>query len=110
MICPKCNKIHDDTVNFCSETGERIFITGKRKKIRQYAIEKKPVFAFILSLLIVGLGQVYNGDYKKGIFMFLCALFFSFLSIGFVWFLFAIWSAIDAYKVAKKNIPLWKNI
>ena len=110
MICPICNKIHDDSVNFCSETGERIFMTGKRKKIRQYAIRKRPVFACILSLLIVGLGQIYIGDYKKGIFMFLCALLFSFFSFGFVWFLFALWSGIDAYQVAKKKLPLWKNI
>lgn len=66
---------------------------------------KNPVVALILSLLIAGLGQLYNGEVKKGIQMFVGAVIGSIITVGIVWFVIVIWSAIDAYTVAKENNP-----
>lgn len=40
---------------------------------------RKPFVAFLLSLLTPGLGQVYNGQFKKGLYSFLLLLVFPFL-------------------------------
>jgi signal peptidase I len=48
---------------------------------------RKPIFAFLLSLATPGLGQIYNGQFKKGLFylvgFFLVYLIFSFLLFKF---------------------------
>ena len=86
---------------------------------------KEPLVSGILSLIIPGIGQAYNGQIKKGISIFigqliawilLWVLFFfggmiiAFLSMGiglfcclpfmFLPFLINIWAAYDAYKAA----------
>jgi len=73
----------------------------------QYAYGKSPVVAMILSLLIVGVGQLYNGDYKKGAYMLVGAVISGIISFGLLWFVVAIWSAVDAYQVANRDKPLW---
>jgi hypothetical protein len=76
----------------------------------RYAEGRNPVVALILSGVIVGVGQFYNGDHKKGALMFLGAVvagLFTSWACGFGWFGIAIWSAIDAYRVAKRTAPLW---
>lgn len=73
----------------------------------QYAVGKNPTVAVLLSVLIVGLGQFYNGDIKKGAVMLVGAVVLSAVTLGIAWFLVLIWSAIDAYKVAKGETPLW---
>ena len=63
---------------FCSNCGEEIDIDaeicpkcGVRVKAPTVG-EKNPVLAAILSLLIVGLGQIYNGQIGKGIVLIIC--------------------------------------
>jgi len=73
-----------------------------------FAEGKNPVVATILSLLIVGLGQFYNGDAKKGAAMLVGAIVGGGLSAGAIWLLVAVWSAVDAYRVAKREIPIWR--
>ncbi|RWM00601.1 MAG: hypothetical protein EOR68_11580 [Mesorhizobium sp.] len=52
----------------------------------------------MLSLLICGLGQFYNGQIGKGILMFVLMIALWFVLLGWIiW----IWSAVDAYKTAK---------
>jgi len=80
---------------------------GRRQSMRIYAEGKTPAVALILSLIIVGLGQFYNGDVKKGFLMLGGAIVGGFLSFTLLWWVFAIWSAIDAHRVAKRSIPLW---
>jgi TM2 domain-containing membrane protein YozV len=74
---------------------------------KQFATGKNPAVATIMSLIIVGLGQLYNGDVKKGAIMFVCALVAGIITLGIAWFGIAIWSAIDAYNVAAGKSPLW---
>jgi TM2 domain-containing membrane protein YozV len=70
------------------------------------ANKKEPFLALILSFLIPGLGQLYNGDLTKGIFLFLGAIVsvvLMFVCIGFLTYL-AIWiyGMYDAYIYAEK--------
>src|SRR6478609_5914597 len=60
-----------------------------------------PGLAAVLSLFIVGLGQLYNSDFKKGAVMFCLALLGGVFTLGILWFAVAIWSAVDAHQVAK---------
>lgn len=69
---------------------------------KQPAVSKKdPVLAGILSALIVGLGQVYNGQVAKGLLMFGGALVGVFLTFGLASVALWIFSIYDAYHTAK---------
>ena len=54
--------------------------------------------ALLLSILITGLGQIYNGQVAKGIGMFVLAIAAWFILLGWI---IMIWSWIDAYQNAK---------
>ncbi|MCB0128919.1 MAG: hypothetical protein KDE58_41925 [Caldilineaceae bacterium] len=68
--------------------------------------EKNPTLAAILSVLINGLGQIYNGQVGKGILIIgiqiinalLTSIFIGFFTGAIVY----IWSVYDAYTVAKQ--------
>jgi TM2 domain-containing membrane protein YozV len=79
---------------------------------RKYAQDKSPIVAVILSFLLSGLGQLYNGDFKKFLLIWgICIVFIiiavatggvaSFLLLG-IW----LWGMIDAYRVASRQAPL----
>lgn len=60
--------------------------------------DKSPGVALLLSLLLVGAGQMYNGEVGKGFLMlFGCIL----LWLAFLGWIINIWSMIDAYSHAK---------
>ena len=65
------------------------------------------MLAVILSVIIVGVGQFYNGDIKKGVVMLVGVLLLAVPTSGVAWFAIAIWSAIDAGQVARGKWPLW---
>lgn len=77
---------------------------------KSFAVGKTPWVAVLLSVLIPGLGQFYNGDMKKGGIMIvayivswaLTAVVIGGLGVFGVW----LWSVIDAYRVAKGTAPL----
>ena len=69
--------------------------------------DKNPVLAAVLSAVIVGVGQFYNGDVKKGATMLLGAIFLGAATAGVLWLAIAIWSAIDAYQVANGTGKMW---
>lgn len=62
------------------------------------AAPKSAGTALILSILIVGLGQLYNGQIGKGILMFFACILLWFVLLGWI---INIWSWVDAYKTAK---------
>jgi TM2 domain-containing membrane protein YozV len=74
---------------------------------KQYATGKSPGVALLLSLLIVGLGQFYNGDVKKGLLMLVSAVILGLFTFGVAWLGIACWAAVDAYQVASGKAPLW---
>jgi TM2 domain-containing membrane protein YozV len=68
---------------------------------------KNPALAAVLSAVIVGVGQFYNGDIKKGAAMLIGAVILGAATAGVLWLALAIWSAIDAYQVAKGTGKMW---
>ena len=130
MFCSKCGTENIDSARFCQKCGAQLSsvlppppsaatppaadprVRGGQQPPavpgeKQYATGKNPVVALILSALIVGVGQFYNGDTKKGIVMLLGAIILGALTFGLGWLGILIWSAVDAYQVASGTTPLW---
>ncbi|MBA2662229.1 MAG: hypothetical protein H0U74_08025 [Bradymonadaceae bacterium] len=73
---------------------------GQLKEVRH---EANPGVAALLSFLVVGGGQWYNGEFGKGMGMFIgCIVSWIFL-LGWI---VSIWSIVDAYKVAQERRSL----
>jgi len=67
---------------------------------RQVVVSRKdPTIAALLSCLIVGLGQLYNGQAVKGILMFVACVFLWAVALGWI---VNIWAIVDAYTSAKR--------
>ena len=68
---------------------------------------RNPILAAILSLLVAGLGQIYNGQIGKGVIFIVIQLINGALTAVLIgWFLLPIvglWAMIDAYMTAKRN-------
>lgn len=87
---------------------------SRKKKLKQRG-KKNPMIAIFLSLVLIGLGQVYNGQVKKGILFFLVAMTLSVLFLTGVLpetislvlyipaYMFWLYSIYDAYTTAKKS-------
>ena len=72
------------------------------------AAPKSAGLALVLSILIVGLGQIYNGQVGKGILMFFGCILLWFIFLGWI---INIWSWIDAYQTAKAmNLRYMRNL
>lgn len=86
-LCDECVvKLHEESYCRPCSTAKTGAISGVKKQ------EHSPALAAILSFIIAGLGQMYNGQVWKGLFVFLTSL----LVIPWVFGIF------DAYFVAKK--------
>jgi len=97
--CPECGKeLISPNAEICPNCGVRL---------KEIVINRRsPVIAAILSLFIWGLGQIYNGQFGKGIAYFvigiLCAasiMIFIGLLLAPIWWLIGI---VDAYTSAKR--------
>ena len=68
---------------------------------------RNPILAAILSLIVAGLGQIYNGQISKGVIFIVIQLINGALTAVLIgWFLLPIvglWAMIDAYMTAKRN-------
>lgn len=68
---------------------------------------RSPILAAILSLILSGLGQIYNGQITKGVIFIILQLINAALTTVLIgWILMPIvglWAMIDAYLVAKSN-------
>lgn len=68
---------------------------------------RSPVLAAILSLILSGLGQIYNGQITKGVIFIVIQLINAALTAVLIgWVLMPIvglWAMIDAYLVARSN-------
>jgi TM2 domain-containing membrane protein YozV len=70
------------------------------------AAAKSPGIALLLSLLICGVGQMYNGQVGKGIMMLIGCVLLWFVFLGWIiW----IWSMVDAYTTAKRMNLLYQQ-
>jgi len=124
MFCSACGAKNEDAARFCLSCGVALGAgataanpnqsegamrgTGQVQSGGSAArSEKNPVLATILSVVIVGLGQFYNGDWKKGVAMLVGVIILAVPTAGLAWLGIAIWSAIDAYNVAKGKGKMW---
>jgi TM2 domain-containing membrane protein YozV len=98
--CPDCGaELINPDAEICPNCG------GRLKPVPAPEQKKNPVIALILSIIVTGLGQIYNDQLGKGILSFISALFFGlliFVIIGII--LLPIWwiiGIVDAYKTAE---------
>jgi TM2 domain-containing membrane protein YozV len=79
----------------------REVVQSKEKPMRN------PILAAVLSLIIAGLGQIYNGQVTKGVIFIVVQLINGALTAVLIgWFLLplvGLWAMIDAYMTAKHN-------
>jgi TM2 domain-containing membrane protein YozV len=77
---------------------------GSRQKEKSV---RSPIIAAILSLIVAGLGQIYNGQIGKGVIFIVIQLINGALTAVLIgWILLPIvglWAMIDAYLTAKHN-------
>jgi len=115
MKCPKCQTENRNDSKFCISCGESLVVAApidegvRRSPLarKRYAQGKNPPLAGVLSFFVIGLGQVYNGDFLKGIAMFIGVGILAIFTGGLAWFPMVAWSVIDAYRVAKGIQSLW---
>lgn len=130
MFCSKCGAENPDSARFCQKCGASLAappppsspappgapaadprMRGGPPPVgtveKRYATGRNPVLALILSAVIPGVGQFYNGDTKKGVLMLVGALVLGPLTLLIAWVGIAVWSAIDAYTVASGKAALW---
>ena len=68
---------------------------------------RSPILAAVLSLIVAGLGQIYNGQVLKGVLFMIVQLINGALTLVLIgWILMPVvglWATIDAYLTAKRN-------
>jgi TM2 domain-containing membrane protein YozV len=94
--------------------SEKPAATAKTEPTEEIFTEaNKPIISGVLSLLVPGLGQAYNGHMNKGAVMFVIAIIiwfvlsFVFYFLHIIYLLWALFAAYDAYMEAKGK-PVWK--
>ena len=102
QFCSNCGEEIDIDAEICPKCGVRV----KAPTVASTVGEKKPWLAAILSFLIVGLGQIYNGEIRKGIVLIiayvisiaLCFVYVGLILVPILW----IYGIYDAYTTANK--------
>lgn len=121
MTCSACGADNETAAKFCHACGHAMSaavvgppssprnlgtIRGSEQAIPG-ATGKNPLVAAVLGLVVPGLGQFYTGDVKKGAVMLVGAFVLGVFSAGLLWIVIAVWSAVDAYKVASGTGKMW---
>jgi TM2 domain-containing membrane protein YozV len=104
-----------ENMKYCSRCGAQIFADaeicpkcGVRVKLvnAQVQSSKNPGVAAVLSFFFTGLGQFYNGQFKKGVMFILLGIVCVGLMIVFIGFILypilLIYNIYDAYKSAER--------
>lgn len=104
-FCSSCGEIIDAAAAVCPACGVR------QGPSRRAGGERDPVIAAVLSFIIVGLGQLYNGQVAKGVVLHIGMWFAVIFAVLFFWLVFplffplALWlfNIYDAYDQAKRT-------
>lgn len=110
--CSNCGIQIDEKAEICPECGVRqappgaYYPEGDSEREIHQVQQKNPELAAILSFLIVGVGQIYNGQVGKGVIIIIAAVISGVLwtiGIGII-FSIIIWiyAIYDAYTTAKQ--------
>jgi len=95
VICVRCGVALQSTT-----TSTPLASGGRRVHPKNPPME--PGIACLLSILIVGLGQIILGQTMKGVVMLLAAFVLGAATLGAVWVVTVPVSAADAYQIARK--------
>lgn len=100
MFCTRCGAANREDYRFCKSCSAPFAAEeGKAPPVTVTLVmkPKKPRMAAMLSLLIPGAGQIYNGHVLQGmVILFLCAVIGG-ATVGFGWVAGMIGSAVHAY-------------
>lgn len=107
MFCTRCGTANSDDARFCKACSAGL--SPDRSATSRVVIAppaKSPGVAAVLSFFICGLGQIYNGEIGKGLFMIvayiisvcLIAVVLGFVTTPILW----IWGMVDAYRTAER--------
>lgn len=117
VYCRNCGKPMEESASCCPSCGAQnnskttqeseSFTDRVEKEAGGFMNKKEPFIAALLSFIFPGLGQVYNGEFKKGLFIQIAYLIT--WTAAFIFFLFAIipiviliYTIYDAYTEADK--------
>ncbi len=82
--CPLCGISNLTTVDFCSRCGHDFRVTDKPESRTKKLTERRiPWIAGLLSILVTGLGHVYNGQAKRAVRLY-CVLWVIVLAAGII--------------------------
>ena len=113
--CTNCGNSIEENVSFCPDCGKSTkskdsFTKKIETEAERFMEHKDPFIAAILSFIFPGLGQLYNGDFKKG--LILQTAYLISLALGVIFYLFfitfliaivvLIFAVYDAYTEAEK--------
>ena len=121
MFCSSCGTQNPDTAKFCEKCGAGLTAAAAPPPREDTRVRgpvtstgaghpvtgKNPWVAVVLSFVIPGVGQFYNGDYKKGGLMLGGAILGILVSGGVLTVAFWIWAMFDAYQVASGKGKIW---
>ena len=130
-VCKLCAIVARDQL-LCHACAEMMLVNQSAMKFETEMKLKDPASAAAMSLLHAGLGQLYNGDIKKGLALFSGNFMLEvvnavlgvvavqrvvwlwglvFITLVFVWFPIYVYSIWDAYRSAEKiNIELARRV
>jgi len=98
-FCSNCGNQIDEKAEICPKCGVRVMPPV-------YTEKKSSGISAVLSAIVPGLGQIYNGQIGKGVLFFIASIFLAltiFILIGFILLpLFWIYNIYEAYSTAEK--------
>ncbi len=103
VICPNCGK-NTPEGKFCEHCGASVQKTQTFQQPAQGTApvqNKNPILALVLSLIICGVGQMYNGQLRKGVIMLVATIIMAILFWP-ISLIILIYSMYDAYTTAQK--------
>lgn len=116
MFCTRCGSEIARESSHCRVCGRRLFFTGETSYYGQVSFSvpetaemvypsetpKSPFLASVLSLFVIGVGQMYVGQVTKGVAMFILALIISVLIVPHA--VVGLWliAVFDAFLIARK--------
>lgn len=127
MFCSKCGSPNGEAASFCEKCGnpmkaaagaqgtggaaapDNATLRSPATPAHNTVTGKNPTVALVLSIFLggLGVGQFYNGDWKKGLTMALATILLGVISGGLVPLGIWVWSMIDAHQVASGKWPTW---
>jgi TM2 domain-containing membrane protein YozV len=104
--CPTCGYRLNPNVKTCQSCGSAMDVNAQVcASCGAAVVQKNPILALVLSLLFPGLGQLYNGQNRKGITLIIAYVVFLILSLILIGIILAIliwlYGMYDAFTSAK---------